>query len=295
MPILILSITLGFSQTDPSYPQPNDADDTYFDDDTPEAVASVSYEPFYDDLSPHGTWTTYDDYGYVWIPRAEAGFQPYSTNGHWVMTDYGWTWASDYSWGWAAFHYGRWTYAPRYGWMWIPGRTWGPAWVSWRQSNDYYGWAPLGPRRRGVNVAVVIPVEHYRFVPVRYMANPQLRNYVVNRQQNGVIINNTTVINTTRIVNKTRIVAGPPREQFERTTGQKVDVVVLKENNHARAAVVNNGQMEVYRPQMSPLRNNAAPPQPLKVEAIKDVPQRVTKRQPPTMQPISRRDCTPKP
>ena len=104
----------------------------------------ISYQQFYDDLSPYGDWVPYQNYGYVWVPN-EMGFRPYYNNGHWVYTDYGWTWVSNYSWGWAPFHYGRWLYDDAYGWMWVPGYEWAPAWVSWRSNGDYYGWAPLGP------------------------------------------------------------------------------------------------------------------------------------------------------
>jgi hypothetical protein len=31
------------------------------------------------------------------------------------------------------------------GWVWIPGSRWAPAWVSWRESSDHVGWAPLPP------------------------------------------------------------------------------------------------------------------------------------------------------
>ena len=92
---------------------------------------SISYQTFYDELSPHGRWIDYPDYGYVWTPNMGPDFYPYSTGGHWVWTDdYEWMWVSDYSWGWAPFHYGRWFHDPFYGWMWVPGYDWSPAWVS---------------------------------------------------------------------------------------------------------------------------------------------------------------------
>src|SRR3981189_903571 len=106
----------------------------------------VTYQNFYDQLSPYGQWIDDPNYGYVWLPEAGPDFKPYATNGHWVYTEEGWTWASDYPWGWAAFHYGRWFYQDGYGWMWIPGQEWAPAWVSWRNRSDYYGWGPLGPK-----------------------------------------------------------------------------------------------------------------------------------------------------
>ncbi|MDO9260651.1 MAG: hypothetical protein Q7U08_01740, partial [Flavobacteriaceae bacterium] len=121
------------------------------------AQISVSFQIFYDELSPYGTWVDYHDYGYVWIPDVEPGFTPYGTNGYWVYTYDGWTWVSNYSWGWAPFHYGRWLFDPIYGPMWVPDDEWGPGWVTWRSSNGYYGWAPIGP---GISISIAYS-SHY--------------------------------------------------------------------------------------------------------------------------------------
>ena len=111
-----------------------------------------SYQTFYDELQPYGTWVDDPEYGDVWVPDAEEGFRPYASSGHWVLTRYGNTWVSDYPWGWATFHYGRWRYDDYYGWEWLPGRQWGPAWVTWRSGGGYYAWAPIGPRIR-INIS----------------------------------------------------------------------------------------------------------------------------------------------
>ena len=135
---------------------------------------NISQQTFYDELSPHGRWIDYPDYGYVWAPDMGSDFQPYQTGGHWVWSDeYDWMWVSDYSWGWAPFHYGRWFHDPFYGWMWVPGHDWSPAWVSWRTGGDYYGWAPIRP---GINISIgfgnynppsnywcFAPRQHHRF------------------------------------------------------------------------------------------------------------------------------------
>src|ERR1039458_8402512 len=92
----------------------------------------VSFQTFYDNLSPYGQWVSDPQYGNVWVPNEEGNFRPYGSRGHWVMTDYGNTWVSDDPWGWACYHYGRWTYDNYYGWIWVPGYEWAPAWVSWR-------------------------------------------------------------------------------------------------------------------------------------------------------------------
>lgn len=109
---------------------------------------NVTYATFYDALAPYGTWIELDGYGRVWQPTVvviNSGWRPYFDGGRWVYTDSGWYWYSDYTWGWAPFHYGRWFRHSRIGWCWWPDVVWGPAWVSWRYTDAYCGWAPLPP------------------------------------------------------------------------------------------------------------------------------------------------------
>ena len=115
----------------------------------PEAT-DATYQTFYDNLSPYGTWVPMPGYNYVWQPYAttqNAGWRPY-TLGHWAYTDAGWTWVSDEPFGWITYHYGRWMRTHVLGWVWVPGDQWAPAWVSWRYGDDFAGWAPLPPEAR---------------------------------------------------------------------------------------------------------------------------------------------------
>lgn len=106
---------------------------------------NVSFQTFYDQLGSQGTWIQTNQYGYVWQPtESDPNWRPY-TYGHWVDTDQGMMWASDESFGWATYHYGRWVNLADNGWVWVPGYTWAPAWVSWRDSDEDVGWAPLPP------------------------------------------------------------------------------------------------------------------------------------------------------
>ncbi len=91
----------------------------------------------------NGQWQYEGAVGYVWVPRVEVGWQPYS-NGQWAWTPYGYTWVPNERWGWAPSHYGRWGQSASFGWYWVPGRTWGPGWVSWAVGGGYVGWCPLG-------------------------------------------------------------------------------------------------------------------------------------------------------
>ncbi|MGA2669586.1 MAG: DUF6600 domain-containing protein, partial [Ignavibacteria bacterium] len=71
-------------------------------------------------------------------------YRPYR-NGQWVNTDQGWYFRAPSPWEETVHHYGRWAHSPTGGWLWIPGRVWAPAWVNWRQNDDYVSWAPLPP------------------------------------------------------------------------------------------------------------------------------------------------------
>src|SRR5215472_4777933 len=66
--------------------------------------SAVSVGVFYDALAPYGEWIYVGNYGRVWRPSVAVvgvGFRPYGPGGHWVYTDYGWSFESDWSWGWA--------------------------------------------------------------------------------------------------------------------------------------------------------------------------------------------------
>ena len=217
-----------------------------------EPMPSVTYQTFYDDLSPYGDWIDYPQYGYVWHPRV-ADFRPYSTDGHWVWTDeYQWMWVSDYNWGWAPFHYGRWLYDDFVGWVWVPGYEWSPAWVEWRTGGDYYGWAPLGP---GVNISMNFsfgryspPYDYWSFVPRNYILSPRVYDYCVPRSRNTVIINNTTIINNYNKTNNV-FVTGPDRLEVERYTG-RVNAFQLRESRNPGRTEIRRNTVNVFRPQV---------------------------------------------
>ena len=79
-----------------------------------EAAVNVSFDVFFNDLQPHGSWVHTDDYPYVFVP-ANVGpdWVPY-THGHWIYTDrYGWYFESDEPFAAITYHYGRWAYQPR--------------------------------------------------------------------------------------------------------------------------------------------------------------------------------------
>jgi len=168
---------------------------------------------FYSPLGPEGTWVDLAPYGRCWRPRVQVGWRPY-TNGHWEWTDVGWYWVSDEPWSWACYHYGSWQFDPAYSWVWIPGTEWAPAWVTWRESDDYIGWAPCGPRGAVLSASLFVFVDTGHF-----------RDHL---RPNQFIVNNTTIINRTRVVNnfqrETRTIQGA-RQTVVVNQGPRMDLV----------------------------------------------------------------------
>jgi hypothetical protein len=216
--------------------------------------SGISFQTFYDELSPYGRWIDDPEYGYVWSPDVEPGFQPYATRGYWVMTEYGNTWVSDYTWGWAPFHYGRWHFDNYYGWLWVPGQEWGPAWVAWRSGGGYYGWAPLGPGIH-INVSVNIPLFRWIFVPQRYIMSPRLYSYCAPRRTVVNVYNHTTVINNYYTNNNQTYVYGPRAHEIEKHTRSRVRVHQVSNESRPGRTVVDRGAVKVYRPDVSSRRN----------------------------------------
>ena len=235
----------------------------------------VSFEVFYNELSPYGEWVDHPGYGYVWIPLTGPDFAPYSSDGHWVLTNYGWTWVSDYSWGWAPFHYGRWDYDDYYGWFWVPDNEWGPAWVSWRRSPSYYGWAPMRP---GISLSVsfgrqyTVPNERWIFVRNRDISRPDISHYYINRTNNNTIIRNSSLINRTYTDQNrhSTYVSGPDRADVQKITGRTIQPVAIHDNDRPSQTLIND-QLHLYRPQVQKTSANGQTPAPPKVMRLNDV------------------------
>jgi len=116
--------------------------------------ASAQYLPdtvqaYSSTFDQYGSWRVDATYGQVWYPTVAVGWRPYFS-GRWVSyPGYGWTWIGRDPWAWPTHHYGRWGFSAG-AWFWIPGRTWGPAWVSWAYAPGYTSWCPLGWDNRPV-------------------------------------------------------------------------------------------------------------------------------------------------
>jgi hypothetical protein len=183
----------------------------------PASHAEVSFDFFYSDLSPHGSWMVSGEYGRVWQPAVyRAGWNPYY-DGHWVYTDCGWTWVSDYTWGDVAYHYGTWVDDPRYGWVWVPGYTWAPAWVTFRTGPDYIGWAPVAPAF-SIGASAPSASSSFVFVPTREFAALRLRRHIVPESRRTTVVNQTTIVNNLTVRNNVVVNRGPDLRSIERAT-----------------------------------------------------------------------------
>jgi hypothetical protein len=199
---------------------------------------TASYNMFYTKLDSYGDWRETSDYGYVWQPREAQSrtWRPY-TNGHWVYTDVGWTWVSEEPFGWATYHYGRWTRLRNIGWVWVPGDEWAPAWVSWRKSDEYVGWAPLPPearfdRRSGIHnwsdSYYDVGPDQYSFVATREFGGERIQRSVVPSERNITIVNQTTNVTNITYSNTTVVNQGPSYDELRTRTQQPIQRLRLE-------------------------------------------------------------------
>ena len=205
------------------------------------AGPTSGYSTFYTKLEPHGAWLETADYGYVWQPReaeSSRSWRPY-TNGRWVYTDAGWTWISEEPFGWATYHYGRWTRLRGIGWVWVPGQQWAPAWVSWRKSNDYVGWAPLPPearfdQRTGIhnwsdNYYDIGP-DQYCFVATREFGAQRAESTILPPERNVAIVNQTTNVTNITYNNTTIVNEGPNYDEVRAQSREPMQRFRLERN-----------------------------------------------------------------
>jgi len=212
----------------------------------------VTYQTFYDDLSPYGTWIDYPEYGHVWSPDMDGDFRPYDTNGHWVYTNDGWAWASDYAWGWAPFHYGRWLYDDNYGWLWIPGYDWSPAWVTWGYIGDNYCWAPLMP---GVDISAGFgswrpPSFYWNVCPRDHIYDRNLSQVIVRPGGAPDVTRNISVINNFGPTRRKDAYysRGPNVQEVQKYVQHPVQPAAIRDVRTTTRVRETGNQLDVYRP-----------------------------------------------
>lgn len=230
---------------------------------TASADISLSFQYFNDNLSPYGEWVTVGDYGPCWHPLSVApDWSPYQ-NGYWAHTNAGWTWISDEPFGDTVYHYGRWMLIHDYGWAWVPGYEWAPAWVSWRTSDDYVGWAPLPPDARWdrstgfstwTDQAYGIGPRYYRFCSVRDFGARRMRDVCLPWRDNYNFFDTTVNVTSIYYDDDARRIysSGPSLRYFENRTREPIPRLRLVESSDAPRSSVLRDEYHFRRPPVAP-------------------------------------------
>jgi hypothetical protein len=229
------------------------------------AQEPLDIDYFYDQLDSYGDWVWHPRFGYVWLPQnVSENWRPY-TVGHWVYTDeYGWYWDSHEPFAWAVYHYGRWGYDPDYGWFWVPGNTWAPAWVEWRYSDRYVGWAPVGPTRTG-GYAYGVPVnydppvaESWVFVEPRYVTAPSIFEHSVPIPQLNVAFMSADTIYQPEYRAGAVFNFGIPRETVVRITNNPIVVQkIVRVQNQTNIYDEGGASIKVFAPSVSNVKTES--------------------------------------
>jgi|GEM_PF-1020543 len=226
----------------------------------------VDYSEFYEALEPFGRWFEHPRWGLVWWPYAqqEEDWRPYS-RGQWVYTeDHGWYWDADEEWGWATYHYGRWVLDERYGWLWVPGNEWGPAWVAWRESEDYIGWAPLPPDAvwepgYGVRYHYAEYERSYWapiwcFVHPSHLLAPRVWVHFAPRSRHVYILGRTRYATRYALIRSRIYNHGVDVRHIARLTRKPVPTLHVRDFNSPRELIRRRGERDfvgVYRPRLA--------------------------------------------
>jgi hypothetical protein len=221
--------------------------------------------------------------GYRW--------RPYS-DGHWAWTDDGWTWIANEEWGDIPFHYGRWGWDNDLGWFWVPGSVWGPAWVTWRSSDQYMGWAPLPPGvefSAGMSfnpASINIPLNFWVFIQGSNFQDQDLNSYVLPFERNQTIVNFTSMHNNIYTRNNRIINEGIGVDEVRRITGRAVPTYALQNVQQPGRTKVVGQQVQVFRPAVK-LNNAVKPKAILNTTQAKQVLAPVKVFEPRAQQPIA--------
>lgn len=188
---------------------------------------AVAQEPidFREALEGYGHWVRHPRWGEVWVPEERTqDWQPYRA-GHWVFTDeWGWYWNSDEDFGWVTYHYGRWLMDRDFGWIWLPDDEWAPAWVNWRQGDDFVGWAPQPPE---AFIDEDEDPDSYLFVRAGDLLVPEVYTVIIPIRERGGYFGRSRIVNRTFVASGRRFGINPgiPPAFIARSRGRSFHAV----------------------------------------------------------------------
>ena len=186
-------------------------------------------------------------------------FTPY-TNGQWVNTDAGWYFKAPTPAEETVSHYGRWVNSPTAGWLWVPGRVWAPAWVDWRQNEDYVSWAPLPPSAYLTDNVINVPVindNDYVIVERKYFLEPAVYKYntLYYKDGNTILVNEMTGTEGIVVKNNTINNIGPDVKTIENIYGRNIELIKLHHVKKYKEVIYSNGEYYVYSPRFRKFKN----------------------------------------
>ena len=200
---------------------------------------------------------------FVWQPSpdltiagtvgGDEGYRPYR-NGQWENTNEGWYFRSPTPWEETVHHHGRWMHSHDNGWLWIPGRVWAPAWVDWRQNDDYESWAPLPP---SIYLTVgggmdnpYIDDDDYMIVERRHFIDPDIYMYDHPYYDNGDRIYASGLSGTIGIVivNNVIINRGPDVNIIQNVYGRHIDMINIRHTRNFDEARYSDKEYNCYTP-----------------------------------------------
>lgn len=228
---------------------------------TGESRKSVSFKEIFGVKNAYADDVSFGAF-FVWKPAPNlavgitAGeppvYQPY-TNGQWIYTSNGWYFRAASQHEEITHHYGRWVYTPSMGWLWVPGRVWAPAWVDWREQDEYVAWAPVPPSVYIVNNVIIAPPvyeERYVIVERRYFIEPEVYrySYKIHKHKHKVKITEWHRPEGIIVVNNTVINRGPDVTIIQNVTGRTYEPVIINHVNSRGKINYSEREYTVYSP-----------------------------------------------
>ncbi|MCX7832719.1 MAG: hypothetical protein N2490_00705 [Ignavibacteria bacterium] len=230
---------------------------------------------------------------FVWRPSNELvgdmmketkEYIPFN-NGQWVYTDEGWYFKANTSQEELTSHYGRWTQDEELGWVWLPGKTYSPAWVDWRQNDDYVAWAPIPPGKYIENESIKIEdvsENKYTIVEKKHLIEPSVYKYRYQyvENKNKIMIKEMTKTDGLIVKDKKVINKGPDITEIEKKTGKKIEQVKINKVNKKEESGLKGNSLNVFTPELKKSREVRKEPisKPEKLVSYKDA-KKITKEE----------------
>ena len=185
---------------------------------------------------------------------------PY-TNGEWLNTDAGWYFKAPTPEEELTSHYGRWAQDEKLGWVWFPGSVWSPAWVEWKENEDYVAWTPLPPttfiKEDGtINDPTIKDESKYVVIEKKHIINPPYYKYryFYKENKNKIMIKEMEKKEGVMVKNRTIINKGPDVTGIEKHVGKKIEKVKIKKVKNKDEAGSKDDVVSVYTPTLKKVK-----------------------------------------